>query len=466
MKRPRLGTTRRQVVAGAAALVVLVAAVVLVAGFAADAPVRTSDQFLAGTAEAGHGAVRLDTTLYLPQHTPAPAVLLAHGFGGDKGDLAGFARQLAGQGYVVLAYTARGFGRSGGLIHLDAPDFEVADAQRLLDYLAGRREVRLDARGDPRVGVAGSSYGGALALLLAGHDPRVDAVAADITWNSLLRSLLPNAATAPAGAVAGGVFKRLWAGSLFGVGAGVDAGAAGTTGGAPGSGSPDGRAGTVGAGASRGCGRFAPELCAAYQRLAQGQAPAPSVLTLLQDSSPASVLGRITAPTLLTQGEQDSLFPLAEADANARGIAAHGTPVAVRWRSGGHDTGTGTDEAHGAARRWFHDVLGHAAPRSDFAMILRGAGLSAQSGKRVSATLRASGPYPGTSGVAQPRVDVGVRGPDQTLTAPAGASPAAISSLPGLSAALDLASGVGGLGALAEIPGQAARFDSEPLPQR
>ena len=29
-------------------------------------------------------------------------------------------------GYVVLAYSARGFGRSGGLIHLDAPDFEVA----------------------------------------------------------------------------------------------------------------------------------------------------------------------------------------------------------------------------------------------------------------------------------------------------------------------------------------------------
>jgi len=33
--------------------------------------------------------------------------------------------------------------------------------------------------------VAGSSYGGGLALLLGAYDKRVDAVAADITWNDL-----------------------------------------------------------------------------------------------------------------------------------------------------------------------------------------------------------------------------------------------------------------------------------------
>ena len=36
------------------------------------------------------------------------------------------------------------------------------------------------------------------------------------------------------------------------------------------------------------------------------------------------------APTLLVQGTQDSLFGLGQADANARGIAAAGTPVKVR----------------------------------------------------------------------------------------------------------------------------------------
>ena len=111
----------------------------------------------------------IDATLYLPEAAaPAPAVLLAHGFGGSKADLDEDARLLAQEGYVALAYSARGFGASGGLVHVDAPDFEVADARKLLDLLASRPEVLKDGPGDPRVGVVGGSYGGALALLLAG----------------------------------------------------------------------------------------------------------------------------------------------------------------------------------------------------------------------------------------------------------------------------------------------------------
>ena len=64
-------------------------------------------------AEPDGTAVSLDAALYLPATTPAPAVLLAHGFGGSKADLADRARDLAGRGYVVLAYSARGMGNSG-----------------------------------------------------------------------------------------------------------------------------------------------------------------------------------------------------------------------------------------------------------------------------------------------------------------------------------------------------------------
>jgi ABC-2 type transport system ATP-binding protein len=53
------------------------------------------------------------------------------------------------------------------------------------------------------------------------------------------------------------------------------------------------------------------------------------------------VLDKIKAPTLLIQGEVDTLFPLSEADANAKGIAATGTPVRVAWFTGGHDGGAG-----------------------------------------------------------------------------------------------------------------------------
>ncbi len=73
--------------------------------------------------------------------------MLAHGFGGTKADMDAEARRIAARGYVVLTWTARGFGRSGGLIHLDSPDYEVADASRLVDMLATRPEVQLDGPG-------------------------------------------------------------------------------------------------------------------------------------------------------------------------------------------------------------------------------------------------------------------------------------------------------------------------------
>ena len=281
----------------AAVVVLLVASGAVAAAVAGSSPaIGRQPSFVAGTPEAGV-PVGLDVTVYFPVVTPAPAVLLAHGFGGSKTGLDLEAQSLAEHGYVVLAYTARGFGRSGGLIHLNSPTYEVADASKLITYASTLAQVLKDAPDDPRIGVAGSSYGGALALLLSAYDKRVDVVGADITWNDLSQALFPNAAGGQPG-----VFKKLWAGQLF-------ASAAGPQGGA--------------------CGRFAADLCAAYQRAARTGEPDAAILSLLAASSPAGVLDRITAPTLLSQGEQDSLFTLGQADANARGIAANGTPVKV-----------------------------------------------------------------------------------------------------------------------------------------
>ncbi|HEV2886172.1 MAG TPA: CocE/NonD family hydrolase, partial [Jatrophihabitans sp.] len=118
--------TRRAKQVAAGVLAVLLAVTVL-AVLNRSPAVRVSAQSIRGTAEPGGRAVLLDSSLYLPEHTPAPAILLAHGFGGSKTGLDGQARTLARAGYVVLAYSARGFGASGGLIHLDSQRFEVAD---------------------------------------------------------------------------------------------------------------------------------------------------------------------------------------------------------------------------------------------------------------------------------------------------------------------------------------------------
>ena len=452
---------RRWLAAGLSACLVVVAGLVIAAVATRTPAVATRSQFVAGTPEPGGAPVELDTTLYLPASTPAPAILLAHGFGATKTSVAGEAKSLARHGYVVLAYTARGFGASGGLIHLDAPDYEVADAQKLISYLATRPEVIKDGPGDPRVGVAGSSYGGGLALLLAGADKRVDAVGADITWNSLAHSLFPNAAGDTPG-----VFKKLWAGYLFQSGTGGSAPSAlsGLS-----SGTQADPADPPGPAATTGCGRFAPDLCAAYQQAARTGQASPAILSLLAASSPAGTLARITAPTLLTQGETDSLFPLTEADANARGIAAAGTPVRVQWRAGGHDGGTDTGELVRDLTSWFDPILEHSVRppvAQPFALALVGSAISSETGRTVSQTLQVDSGYPGLagSGPAAIATKVPVAGPPQVINAPAGGSPAAVTDVPEIGGLLSQAAALTGSTSLATIPGQVAAFASAKLP--
>jgi ABC-2 type transport system ATP-binding protein len=335
----------------------LLAGVVLAPSASAADDVRTEDARV--PSGSGADAVELDTTLYLPAGGGrAPAVVLAHGFGGSKDSVAGAARDLADRGYAALTYSARGFGRSTGQIGLDDPRYEVADLSTLIDLLAERDDVQLDGDGDPRVGVTGGSYGGALTLLGAAYDDRIDAIAPQITWNSLTAALFPSqtggtdgtetVAATPQDADAG-VYKRLWAGLFFGVGSAptggglLDALGGSENGDAPENG--DGLDGLDPASVDPAvveqlltCGRFRLDICAAYQTAASTGTLTPEIAAGLDRSSPASVLDRIDAPTLLVQGTQDSLFGLGQADANARGIAANGTPVKVLWFAGGHDS--------------------------------------------------------------------------------------------------------------------------------
>ena len=438
---PRL--TRRRVVSGAVVLALIAGLVGWVAWPERSAWTTSDQQITVLSGPGGTEPVDLDTRLYLPRDRSGkvPAVLLAHGFGGTKNSVADDAESLAGRGYAVLTWTARGFGRSGGQIHLDSPDYEVRDAQRLLDWLAARPEVRLDAAGDPRVGVVGGSYGGALALLLAGQDRRVDAIVPMITWNDLARSFLPQSASTEAG----GVFKKGWAGVFFGNG-----GAA-----------PTGQVEQIPPDVDPACGRFAADICRAYLSLATAGIPDAATLALLRRSSPATVLDRIKAPTLLIQGAVDTLFPLSEADANARGIAATGTPVRVAWFTGGHDGGPGPqtdqDRTKFLTVQWLdHYVKGEGeAPAASFTYS-RVAGFSAMD--RGLVTNAYSDPaYPGLAGTG--RTEVAVAGPAQPVANPPNGNPGALSSLPGVGDRLStVLAGVAG-----DVPGQFAAYGSAPV---
>ena len=187
------------------------------------------------------------------------------------------------------------------------------------------------------------------------------------------------------------------------------------------------------------CGRFTAAVCAAYTEAATTGRLSPATAELLRRSSPATVTDRITAPTLLVQGEADTLFGLDQADATARQIAAAGGTVRRC---------SGTPAATTAARptRRVRDAIGDlvrplarrregdppattSATRSP-AACARAATRRPAARSRRPPTRASAGPRP------SPPSRCRWRASRRSRSCPAGGNPAAITSLPGLGGAL------------------------------
>jgi ABC-2 type transport system ATP-binding protein len=276
---------------------------------------------------------------------PDPAVLTTNGFGGSKDDQATMAQELASEGYVVLSYSGLGFGGSGCPIELDDPDWDGKAASQLITFLGGGSEatdgttvdyvvhdaVAHDGQHhafDPRVGMIGGSYGGEVQFAAADDDPRLDTIVPIITWNDLTYSLAPNnadlPATVPSDTVTAGEpgsAKYIWLNAFFGEGSAAD-GLQQL--------SNDPKADLTG------CPNFNSQVCAAaIETDGTGAAP-DSAIALLRHASVESYMSSIRIPTLLAQGENDTLFQLHEATATYEALRRQGTPVKMIWQSWGH----------------------------------------------------------------------------------------------------------------------------------
>ena len=96
-------------------------------------------------------------------------IVLCHGYTGVKDlYLPDNARVLAEAGYVVLAFDYKGWGESEGPRTRLAPYSRVADVQAALTFLGAQDEV--DER---RLGIYGTSYGGATVVWTGAVDRRV-----------------------------------------------------------------------------------------------------------------------------------------------------------------------------------------------------------------------------------------------------------------------------------------------------
>ncbi|MFE1329443.1 CocE/NonD family hydrolase [Streptomyces microflavus] len=326
------------------------------------------------TVQAGGRSCVVDADLYRPAgvdaDSPAPAVLATNGFGGSKSDGStdAIGKAVAARGYVGLVYSGLGFGRSGCLITLDDPAIDGKAASGLLDFLGGTRAaddgtradyVVQDGEGDPRVGMIGGSYGGAIQLATAATDRRVDALVPLITWNDLAYALAPNNTGARTGVTSDtpGVFKWQWTNGFYLIGEGQ----------------PLLNPSLDPSRFNRlDCQHFAARACETIRLLNSGRYPADKTRAMLdyaRSVSPVSYLDRVEAPTLIVQGQADSLFNLNEATATYKTLKAQGTTAKMIWQSWGHsggqvpgelDLGEGNLETSYVGRRvlaWFDRYL-------------------------------------------------------------------------------------------------------------
>ncbi len=305
---------------------------------------------------AGNTTCVVDADLYTPAGVdkahPAPAILTTNGFGGSKGDQAGLGKAYAAKGYVVLSYSGLGFGSEAGTagsgsgckITLDDREHDGAAGKQLIDFLGGIKKaddgtqidyVTKDAvghdgkvhPGDVRVGMVGGSYGGEIQFAVAGIDPRLDTIIPLITWNDLAYSLAPNNTSLPANGVSyttPGTEKIDWTTLFFGVGI------------------ADGLQGTV---ATKDptrlgpCPNFADEACLAKAQMDALGYPTADTIAFARNASVASYLKDIRIPTMLGQGQADTLFNLQEAAATYAALKAQKTPVKMIWQQWGHSHG-------------------------------------------------------------------------------------------------------------------------------
>lgn len=254
----------------------------------------------------GHDGHEIPVDVYVTGHTDgagrAPTLLWGPGWSGVRGDGADDGGFFTSHGYNVVAFDPRGNGdaRFTSLSTVHSVDREVMDYLRLIDWIAAQSWAQLDGPGDPVLGALGGSYGGGYQTLTAAFDTRLDAIAPEITWNSLPRSLAPN-----------GVIKSSWIDLLYGSGLPAK------------SMHPLIHQGFAWA--------------STFNELPDGALPGePDVLGEFTRSSPMTYPSSIAIPTLIIQGMRDTLFDPTEGIANFRQVQATGAPAKFVTHNTGH----------------------------------------------------------------------------------------------------------------------------------
>jgi pimeloyl-ACP methyl ester carboxylesterase len=123
--------------------------------------------------------VKLQASVFEPEHPNGDAVLVLHGIGDSRGSQAGPARMLTRHGYLAVTPDSRAHGDSGG----DLATYglrEADDVHRWVDWLIAEKHAR-------RVFGFGESLGGAVLIQSLAVEPRFSGIIADSAFSDFER---------------------------------------------------------------------------------------------------------------------------------------------------------------------------------------------------------------------------------------------------------------------------------------
>ncbi|PJZ40142.1 esterase [Leptospira kmetyi] len=115
-----------------------------------------------------------------------PAVIFVNSWALNEYEYLVPAAKLAKKGYIVLSYSTRGFGVSGGLINT-AGLKDRADLSAIVDWLLANTQADV-----ANIGISGISYGAGISLIGVSFEPRIKTAVAMSGWGDLKRSLYGN----------------------------------------------------------------------------------------------------------------------------------------------------------------------------------------------------------------------------------------------------------------------------------
>ncbi|MCW8997274.1 MAG: prolyl oligopeptidase family serine peptidase, partial [Kangiellaceae bacterium] len=134
-----------------------------------------------------YDSVEIAANLFTPKlSTPAsgfPAIIFVNSWVLDEHEYLLQAAQFAQKGYLVLSYSARGWGCSGGQVDV-AGSKDMQDLSAIVDWLQANAQVDSD-----NIGISGISYGSGISLMGLAKEPRIKTAVAMSTWGSLTDSL-------------------------------------------------------------------------------------------------------------------------------------------------------------------------------------------------------------------------------------------------------------------------------------